>query len=84
MRVFVAFDTSVCENLRRRSALVEIGLRFGQRGTKQRNQTNDGGETPSHAKLLDSLQKPIASSNAPCKALKLRSRRLFTPKTEQK
>jgi len=58
MRVFVAFDTSVCKNLRRRSALVEIGLRLGQGGTKQRNQTNDGGETPSHAKLLDSLQKP--------------------------
>jgi hypothetical protein len=65
--LLVALDTSVCKNLRRRFALVEIGLRFGHDGTKQRNQTDDRDETPSHPKLLDSLQKlaPLYPKNRP-------------------
>ncbi|MGC1358207.1 MAG: hypothetical protein WA851_20870 [Xanthobacteraceae bacterium] len=56
-RLFVALDASVRKNLRRAFALVEIGLRLGHDGTKQRNQADNGGETPNHPKFLNSQQK---------------------------
>jgi hypothetical protein len=78
--LFVALDTSVGKNLRRRFALVEIGLRFGHGGTKQRNQPDDGDETPGHPKLLDSLQKPapLYPKNRPKVRGDMSARDMFT------